>query len=403
MALLNFVRKARKSKTMNPHELTTSMYGGPVDSAVLPATIPDDSFKEAQGSILFVERFFNHLLKSTKRGTEVKICITRSTSMACSLHQHAGEVFTIIVPLGVIARLRVLTRMLLEYWDQEKKVVILNSPLDKIAPDNWHIPSRMIPLFGQNMDQDDEKFWTGLAELDAMLSPAPESAQDVLELQHLALVHLIAHEFTHAWERHLSILKSNMSDVSLAPYDLHRKDLEKCIELHADIMAVELSTRILELQVHGADSDADVSLVRGFLRMGYMVTMLYSLYDPERKYLYAYDKDRYTHPLVRREMSIDFIRKIVSLLFPDMLDHVMENVKHGWMRCLWAINDMNLDAMSGKFGKIESGKLYFPIGLAMGGDASASYIAQEINTATNLVLRFVNLVKDLADEEYGKQ
>lgn len=389
---------------MNPHELTASLYGGSVQPTLLKTLATGLSFDHIQGSCLFVELFFNHLLTSTARGAEVKICLTPSTSMACALHQHGGGVFTIIVPLGVAARLRILARLLLEYWGKERRVQFLNSPLDKIAADNWHVPSRLRPLFGKNAYQDDTTFWEELAALDTLLSPVPETENDVLELQHLALVHLIAHEFTHAWEKHFSILRSDPADLHLDRYNLRPEDLEKCVELHADIIAAELSTRILQSQIALAPEEADADLGRGFVRLAYVVMMLYSLYDPERKYLYAYDEDRYTHPLVRREMTLNFIERVVSIFFPDKFDDLMNNVLYGWEKCIWAVNDMNLDAMSGRFGEIEPNKLYFPIGLAMGGIFSASYIQEETDKASELALRFIALVKDLAEEEYnGKE
>jgi hypothetical protein len=209
-----------------------------------------------------------------------------------------------LVPAGMIARVRTLCRALLRYWNKESRVALLSSPLDNIPEDQWQVPQKLAPLFDQN--ESGERFWTHLQELDDALDLDSRFDPDVGELMHLGLVFLCCHEFAHVLFRHFEFLQEV---TKTKPDQVDR--VRRGMELQADSFAGTWATTILLAQV-GADADAE-SVARGFLRQSYVVTAIMGLFDAQKKFVGHYNRGDYNHPLIRREVFGLACKKEISL------------------------------------------------------------------------------------------
>jgi hypothetical protein len=373
-----------------------ALYGGPVESSLPLGLLPIQDFRYVLRSIEFAQIAFNALLKIEKLDRRIALFLVHSISNVCTIHCHDSKNATVVVPLGLVARLRVLSKLLLRYWGKESRILLNSSPLDKIDENCWKVPDKLRPLFC-SYDSDDQ-FWRDLMALEDILELSNDFAPDVLELLHLALVHAIGHEVAHFWQRHFDLQALHLTDKDLARWGFSLKDLNKAIELHADAAAGQLSQSIFLSQAKIAyGGNARDNCIRGFLRFGYAFSLLYSLYEPQRKYLYAYDNDRYSHPFVRRDVAIGKATAWVRERRWDLLPLWSQYENEGFQRFEWAMADLNLECMTGKFGVVEKDEMVYPIHLNYGGLFSVMRIARLISQSADLVDRFDSSLRYLAD------
>ncbi|MEO6731647.1 MAG: hypothetical protein ABIN01_10555 [Ferruginibacter sp.] len=372
------------------------IHGGLAVKEKLPAVIPTEEFESLQQTLIISETAFNYILQKEENSPRyVKIFPVQSTSMACSVRKLDAVNALIVIPLGVIARIRVLARLLLKYWNASYNIGILNSPLDNIPENSWVIPEKLKPLLGSYLPGEEKKFWQDINELDKSIGLPEAYDNDVSELLHLALVHLASHEFAHFWQKHFELLKLGLTPKQLKKYDLTQLKIEKGVELHADNVAGQLSMDILLTQVMISYPSNDYDAYsRGFLRLSYITTLIFSLYDPRRKYLLAYDRNLYTHPLVRRHLIFQASDDRLKERGPELHNHWQANELHGWTKCMQALNDLNLDCLKGDFGPVDLSKNIFPIHINPGGSVSFNFIGDMVNDSNIIKVNFIKLLAD---------
>lgn len=349
--------------------------GGPVDLEQLPPGLPKETMMDVSATLTFLANVFVSNLPASEK--EVYVVLTQASGLSCRARRVEDGVSVIIVPAGLIGRVRTLCRALLQYWNKETHIKLISSPLDKICEDQWQVPPRLAPLFDH--EASGEEFWTGLQELDASLDLDPAFETDVSELMHLGLVFLLSHEFAHIFFRHFDYARHiKQTRPELLPR------IRRGLELHADFFAGTWATTIFLAQA-GEDADNE-SLARGFLRQSYAVTAILSMFDAHKKFVGFYDEGDYNHPLIRREVFSYALRKEVSLQGKALLEFWQIHEGQGWTRAVDALADLNLDAMKGKFGKIEEGKLAFPLqALNYGMGASFPVLEEILEQAKELI------------------
>jgi hypothetical protein len=331
-------------------EDAVAIEGGSLELGASLPGLPAGTVADVYATLNFLVTVFLNNLKDRDAG--LYIALTRSSGLACRVRQLSDGTPIILVPAGLIGRLRTFCRTLLRFWDKEKHVMMASSPLDKIPEDQWQIPPMLVPLFGQSESGDE--FWKHLQELDESLDTDPRFDPDVAELLHLGLVFLMCHEFAHVFFRHFEFLQELRQT---KPSDVDR--MRRGMELHADSFAGTWATTIFWAQL-GNESDIK-SVARGILRQSYIVTVIMALFDAQKKFVGLYDRGDYNHPMIRREVFADACRNQVSWEGKEILDLWQDIELQGWKRAVDAFADLNLEAMTGKFGKIDKGKLAYPL------------------------------------------
>ncbi|MBI4277568.1 MAG: hypothetical protein HY660_03845 [Armatimonadetes bacterium] len=324
--------------------------GGLATAENCPGVIPLDHFAQLGATTASVGQHFDQVLVRAKRRHQGAIALTMSPSFSCQVRPLGDDRFVLLVPLGMPARTRVLARLLLRYWGRERGVRVIRSALDDVPGDADAVPPLLKPVFLEDFEPD--TFWERLRELDASIDTDPRTEPDVLELVHLALVYLLSHEFTHVLHGHFDLLER----VRSGEVDLTRDDVRRGIELDADDGAAALSMLILKDDVDRAVAAGQrgQSQAVGWLRLSYVVTMLFAITDAHRKFLGAYERGAYNHPMVRCEFFLEAAGR--SLDAPKRVrDTWLANSTEGWKRCVQALDDLNLDALRGDFGKLPEG------------------------------------------------
>ncbi len=324
--------------------------GGPLElGSSLPA-LPARTIDEVYTTFAFLIKIFLSSLPDREEG--VFIALTRSSGLACRARQLSDGSCVMLVPAGLVARLRTFCRMLLRFWDKEKHVLFASSPLDKIPEDQWQVPPKLVPLFEQR--ESGEEFWKHLQELDDSLELDPGFDPDVAELMHLGLVFLMCHEFAHVFFRHFEFLQTVKQT---RPNEVDRT--RRGMELHADSFAGTWATTIFMAQI-GNRGDSK-SVARGILQQSYIVTVIMALFDAQKKFVGFYDRGDYNHPMIRREVFAEACQNEVSSEGKEFLSFWQDIEMQGWKRAVDAFADLNIEAMEGRFGKIDKGKLAYPL------------------------------------------
>jgi hypothetical protein len=385
-----------------PHSDTIALSGGEASGDQLPRVIPRALFDSLLPSLQAAEFVFNKLLEEGgKNSREVGVFAVNSTAMSCTVHQQQGrDGATVVIPLGFIGRLRVLSRLLLRFWNSSKHVAILNSPLDNIPEGKFKVPEKLRPLFGSYPAGAAATFWDELARRDDMIKLNPTAELDVGELLHLGLFHVMFHEFAHHWMRHFDLLGSRALDAAAGRHGLSRAEVEKGVELHADVVGSSMAVNVHVGHIAGVCGRDDLgSLSRAFLRLSYVTTLPYSLYEPRRKYLGAYDANRYTHPLVRRHAFVIATTSALAGQTPEIQQIWHDTELQGWTEALYAMNDLNLEAMKGIYGPVNFDEMFFPLHVNPGSTVTAPYIDTMVAEAFELIQRFADLLHELTGAE----
>jgi hypothetical protein len=316
--------------------------GGSVIQTSCPAVIPQALLSMVNVWIPTIQEFFNKI----QIDDEVVIALVNSPGFCCRVRCLKQNKYVILVPLGMIARIRVLSRLLMRYWKKESRTQIINSPLDNIS---WHkegIPKLLKPIFLDDTDFD--SYWDEIYELDKTIDIDQQFDGRVNELVFLSLVYLTSHEFTHILHGHFDLLDRLQRE----NFEISKEEIQRGLELDADDGATAVSMEFLlsmeELVLIWRQEEPNYLNI---FWLSYAVTMLLGVFDAHNKYLGSYDKGSYNHPLIRRELfSISMLKCI------DASESIKEHIKFlefdGWQKCFFAFNDLTLDAMNGMFGKV---------------------------------------------------
>jgi len=336
-------------------EDTVIMEGGAVDAENCPAVIPPTQYAELVQTIHRLNHHFDEVMIRARQKFRVKIGLTHSPEFSCKVRE-AADGYLIIVPLGFPARIRVLSKLLIQYWDRESHVATTRSPLDEVSWDAEAIPPMLKPIFSEEFDGGE--FWKELEVLDTSIETSDSQDAEVSELVHLALVYMTSHEFTHVLHGHFDLSKN----IKTTEINLTEKELNRGLETDADDGAASLSMYILDKDIRLALSpDLPEKMNLAWLRLAYVVTMIYAISDSQRKFFAAYDEGSYNHPMVRCELFFSGVQRAMRTSTTEVKESWLEVSTEGWKRCVLAFYDLNIDAMKGKYGPRPEGVPFSPL------------------------------------------
>ena len=329
--------------------------GGPVTEENCPAVIPLDHFLSICVSLMDIGQRFTKILDQTDPDIWGAVGLTNSTAYGCQVRPIENNGYAVLVPVGLIARIRVLARLLLSYWKVDKAPRIIRSPLDNVPGDRDAIPPLLKPLF---LDEDEPDFWEQLLELNKTVTLEELAENDVQELVHVAMLFIVSHEFTHILHGHFDLLRR--ADTEKLP--LTMAEIRRGIELDADDGGAAIAIKIQNDAIEDARARGEnVNLGLGWLRLTYAVTMVFAITDTHQKYFGVYDEGSYNHPMVRCELFLNSADNCLKNVPESVMEQWVTNSTEGWKRCVLALENLTMDAWSGKFGKLAEGVQPAPI------------------------------------------
>lgn len=337
-------------------EEAIDLTGGPVTKENCPAVIPLDHILSINVSLMGIGQRFTKILDQTAPDIWGAVALTNSTAYGCQVRPIENNGYAVLVPVGLIARIRVLSRLLLFYWKVDKAPRFIRSPLDNVPGDRDAIPPLLKPLF---LDEDEPNFWEQLLELDKTIKLEELAENDVQELVHVAILFIVSHEFTHILHGHFDLLRR--AETEKLP--LSMAEIRRGIELDADDGGTAIAIKIQNDAIEDAQAKGEnVNLVGlGSLRLTYAVTMVFAITDTHQKYFGAYDEGSYNHPMVRCELFLNSANHCLKNVPESVKELWVANSTEGWKRCILALENLTMDALLGKFGKLAEGVQPAPI------------------------------------------
>jgi len=368
--------------------------GGSVTPENCPSVFPVDHFLQISIQLQGIGRQLDGILKKSGSETWGGMALTLSSSFSCKVRPIQDKGYAILIPIGVPARLRVLSRLLLSYWHLDSSPRFIRSPLDDVPGDRDAIPPLLKPLFLETVDTD---YWDQLQELDRTIELDDGFEPDIQELVAIALIFLISHEFTHILHGHFDLMKRAENET----LSLSQAEIRRGIEIDGDDGAAAISLWIqneLINEARAAVQQANQEL--GWLRLAYAVTMIFAISDAHQKYFGAYDRDSYNHPMVRCELFLQSAQRAISGPEGVQQSWVL-NSSEGWKKCIMALENLTMDALSGKFGKLPEGVTPAPLhtlnysGVPLG--PTDWETMRKCREATNLLLKIRRLLPVFAN------
>jgi hypothetical protein len=293
-------------------------------------------------------------LSARNSAPTASITFTASTGMTCYTQPGPAGTHRVVVPLGAIARIRTMCRILLAYWDYGEQAPRAAPVASASRGDQREYPLSLWPLLFYNVVHYDrpENWWAALDALDARFDLDSKFEPDVGELVHLASTHLVAHEVAHAIRRHHEVLAEEQRDTAATAGGGR---MRRALEIDADLFGLTVSVRTLidNVRHHGGN------LELGFFRLGYAITSLFSLYDPDRVSLSEFAGGSYLHPFVRLDMAHRHTEACLAGydVEPAALRDRLASILHGQVgagaaRCLSALNWLEASANQGSFDEL---------------------------------------------------
>jgi len=280
--------------------------GGPLVPDALGRTLRNAAFLQTLANLHYLDERLNKV--SVRNGSGgVSVHITRSPTMGASVRQVSAEHAAVLVPVGTLARLHVTHRLLVGYWNRERQVPeMLGSLYDR--PFERRLPLALVPLLRDL--QGDGDWWEALDALDASIELNDSFATAVSELNHLSLSLLLSHEFAHVGRRHADLRRRVRSgELSFKAGDGQSRpatdaELARAMEDDADRIGAYIAVWTLLRQTESHPDRRPT----GFVRLGYALTALLALFDPEKLSVMHFGAESaYPHPTVRQALLLDHI------------------------------------------------------------------------------------------------
>lgn len=323
-------------------QTAVAIAGGSIGEANLPGMIPSALFTMLETWRETFQEYLDNLAKGARSG-RVVIKFTRSPSLVARIRPLEDRSFVLLVPFGIVARTRLLASILLSYPPQEFKIRYIASALDDRPESDWDLPSRLVPLFGEILD--DEAHWEQLESVAAEHTIGAELEPSLNEVTWVVLAFMLAHESAHVLRGHPKILRKMQEDGTLWP--LEENVVRRGLEVDADVVGVAIFLNFVDLALRAAKMfDYPSSLFRC---CGFGVTLILGMYDTRRKALSLYQDGLYPHPLVRHSIFVETGRSILATTSTKRADVWQEEERAGWAMCLEAFSQLDEDCFIGTY------------------------------------------------------
>jgi hypothetical protein len=323
-------------------QTAVAIAGGTVGEANLPRMISLELFTILES---WREAFQEHLDAIAKgaRSGRVVIKFTRSPSLVARIRPLEDGSFVLLIPLGIIARTRLLASILLSYTPREFKGRYIASALDDRPESDWELPSRLVPLFGEILD--DAVHWEQLESVAAEHTFDAKLESPVNEVAWVVLAFVLSHESAHVIRGHPTILRKLQENG--ASWALEEDALRRGLEVDADVLGVSIFLHFVDIALRAAKMvDYPSSLFR---RCGFGVTLMLGMYDTRRKALSLYRDGRYPHPLVRHSIFMGTGTRFLATTNAKWADVWQEEERAGWAMCLEAFSQLDEDCFIGTY------------------------------------------------------
>jgi len=347
---------------------------------------PDGAFALIHALHLMVEAM-DTVVRQAALGPlgRIHCVITGSTSMQCRTRRLDGEQAVILIPLGILARTRVLARRLLWHLADEDALTInmVGSTLDeRTFP--WELAPDLVPVFGEDTTSDEAAYWQALAVFDARTAADEEWDTIANDIMCHCFLMLALHEMVHVTGRHDELLRLARAQDPRIPSHLALAELRRGMEVDADMVAARYHVSLHmrhEMMAHLVRKHPDVF----FGRSAFAATMLFGLYDTHRKTVYDYDGGIYPHPLIRYELCNEGMLDAVTDIRPRLLRKARQYSLDGWKDCTDAFNRLEWACLCGAYGRPPAGTeggtgRYVPISTLKYGAASVLVARMEGDT-----------------------
>jgi hypothetical protein len=288
---------------------------------------------------------------------DIRLVFTQSTSPQCRSRRLNAESSVILVPIGALARILALARRLLWHLAQrELAVAAVASALDDSDPE-WELAPGLVPVFGEDYDPDDTRYWETLSEFN--LRTPPEELQEAWasEFLWISFLYLFLHELVHIAARHDRVLELARAGDPRVPRDLDPARLRRGMEVQADVVAAENLARFLMLDPEVAPQvDEDPEAM--FHSVSFALSALFGMYDVHRKAAHEYDAGSYPHPIIRYEFVDEAFQTVLRDLRPDLAEIARQHGRNGFEQCMQAFSAMEWHCMAGMYGQPDAGSTH---------------------------------------------
>jgi hypothetical protein len=320
--------------------------GGAVTFENCPKVLPQEHLTLIHQDILQIAgNFSDFLIAKGFNDRWGAITLTLSSSFSCRVTAVDGGGFAILIPLGFPARIRVLARILLRYWDNLLSIRTIQSPLDDLKMSKENIPDLLKPLL---LNESNKEFWDQLFLLDKSLDIDEKFEPDVRELVYYSLLFLLSHEFTHIAHGHFE-LNARIKDSELL--NDQKTLLIRGMEIDADDGASQLLLFVVLQDIQRVMSlGQETSLETCYLRLAYAVPMIFAISHTYNKFFGKYDAGNYNHPMVRCELFFNSIHQ--RLHGSPFIEPWLSASSEGFSKCVLALDQLNFEIATGRFGKV---------------------------------------------------
>ncbi|MEV1179022.1 hypothetical protein, partial [Nonomuraea sp. NPDC049784] len=298
---------------------------------------------------------------------KIHLAITRSTSMDCRTRRLDSEASVILIPIGVLARIRALARrFLLQVGQDQPDTLVAGSAID-VRDHPWELAPGLRPVFGEDV----EDYWEALDGFNRR-TPDEEENEGFADLAVLHGFHYLAlHELGHIFGLHDRLLELARAHDPRIPQHLTLRALRRGMEEGADVFAAHNFAPSLIHHPSTARSADDPDLF--FPMISFVVTMVFGMYDVHRKTVYDYAEGFYPHPLIRYEFWDEATTTGLRQRWTGPIDEAAEYRRAGWQFCMDCFHRLEWECFSGEFGSPEDGDTgrYVPVTALKYGGAAA--------------------------------
>lgn len=131
----------------------------------------------------------------------ISAVLTRSPTLALRMRPLDDGSVVLLVPIGIIVRIRLLAALLLIYPDRDYVMRIVAPLTDDRPESDWELPPRLRPIFGEFID--DDHHWQLLGRFASEWAPEPELNLTLREVTWSAMTYAVMHEVAHVLRGHL--------------------------------------------------------------------------------------------------------------------------------------------------------------------------------------------------------
>jgi hypothetical protein len=371
-------------------------HGGLASLASLSRVIPAKLFMALEGIATLAERMFLNDLPAAHPLSHLRIVLTNSDFLTATAHWVEEDSVIVILPLGLAARVRVAYRLLIKYWDAPVFYYFQKSPLDNDPAEAAYIPVRVRPLLIDYAES--QVFWTELERLDSSIPDRSEEASDVEAMTYMAVLYNLFHELAHVFYRHYDLLRLTGAEKS----EFGGLTLRRGMEIQADVWAARSvidyilgEARSLGLR----DDEKEAHCGRAFTRLSFGIAAMFSIFDVQRKFIGAYFRDRYIHPLIRHALFVDTVGQWLGDVEPSLYPLWKHRELEAWVRCNSAFGHLNLELGHEARREVEENKIVLPIQsmLFSGTTAVNLVLDDEYAKALSLLENANSMVEDLLE------